>query len=209
MCVAIPPTNARTTEPGRLWLWLTAAPWRFLFAGGLASLAVGRVAMLFGWSSPVWFAFAVLPFLVAGSVLSIVPRWLGHDLTYDYSFLKNVAALVPAAQLMLCYLMTGWAWLAAVSIMLVALSYWLLAGHLRQMIFWSRRGDRATAWLVFIFVSLGVLVCLVSSSLIVAGAAHRMAGAARMMNWLSSAPLCLVFILKFLADGSVRAQLVD
>ena len=217
MCVAIPPTNSKTAGPGKVWLWLTAAPWRFLFTGGLASLALERAAMMLGWSSPIWFAFAVLPFFVTGSVLAVVPRWLGHDVTYDYSFLKNVAALVPAALLMLLYAITGWTWLAAVSAVLVAVSYWLLASHLRYMIFWSTRGDKTTSWLITVFVAAGAVFSLallpeLLSGLVsgqAAGSSHRVATVVWMMNWLSSAPLFLIFALKFLADGSTRAQLVD
>lgn len=209
MCVAIPPTNSETAGPGKVWLWLTGAPWRFLFVGGLLSFIFGKTGSILGWSSPVYLAFVVLPFFISGSILTLVPRWLGHDVTYDYSFLKHVATLAPASLLMLIYLAVGWTFFAIISASLVALCYLLLALHLRRMIFWAVHGDKPVAWLTTFFVMTGFSATLALLASLMLGLPDWATFSIWAMNWFSTAPLFLILTLKFLAAGSSRSQLVD
>ncbi len=209
MCVAIPPTNSKSAGPGKVWLWLTDAPWRFLLAGGLFSLALAGLLTLFGKPVGLYFVFAVWPFFVTALVLTVAPRWLGHDVTYDYSFLKNIAALVPAAVLMLLHVLTGWVWSAVVAALLVTVSYLLLSRHLYYMLSWSVSGDKTIAWLTLGFVAVGLVASVMLLLATAAGSASEAVLAKRLMGWFSTTPLLLIFVLKFLADGSSPERLMD
>ncbi len=200
MCVALPPTNSKTASPGKIWLWLTASPWRFLFAAGLLSLVLGRLAALSGYSLPHYFSFSVLPFFVAGAVLAVVPRWLGQDTTYDYSFLKNVAALAPAAALALLYAVSGWILLAAVSALLVSISYLSLLRRLRQMIFWSHGKQKTLAWLVTAFVGAGLVASVMWLAGLIHGSSAWTGSSAQIMTWASAAPVFLILALTGIVD---------